>query len=109
MTYAVVQAGGKQHKVSVGQTLLVEKLAGATEAGAKVDLDQVLLVGGTEGETLIGSPTVAGAVVRATVADPDFKGEKLIIFKYKNKTRYRRKTGHRQHYTKLVVDEIVTK
>ena len=106
MTYAVVQTGGKQYKVEAGQTLLVERLAGAGEAGAKVELDKVLMIG-DEGETMIGTPTVAGAVVRATVADADAKGKKLIIFKYKPKVRYRKKTGHRQHYTKLMVDEIV--
>lgn len=106
MAYAVVQTGGKQYRVEPGATLLVEKLSGAGEEGSKVELDQVLLIGG-DGETVVGTPTVAGAVVRATVADPDSKGKKLIVFKYKNKIRYRRKLGHRQHYTKLVVDEIV--
>ena len=105
MTYAVVQTGGKQYRVQAGESLLVEKLPGVTETGAKVELDKVLLVGG-DGETVVGAPTVAGAVVRATVADADAKGKKLIIFKYKSKVRYRHKTGHRQHYTKLVVDEI---
>lgn len=108
MTYAVVQTGGKQYRVSAGQTLLVEKLAGAAEPGATVELDQVLMIGGEgDAETIVGTPTVAGAVVRATVADPDAKGKKLIVFKYKPKVRYRKRTGHRQHYTKLVVDEIV--
>jgi large subunit ribosomal protein L21 len=106
MTYAVVQTGGKQYRVEAGETLLVAKLPGVAEAGAKVELDKVLMIGG-DGETVIGTPMVAGAVVRATVADADAKGKKLIIFKYKPKVRYRKKTGHRQHYTKLVVDEIV--
>ena len=106
MTYAVVQTGGKQYKVEAGQTLLVELLEGAGEAGAKVELDQVLMIGG-DGETVIGTPTVAGAVVRATVTDADAKVKKLIVFKYKPKVRYRKRTGHRQHYTRLVVDEIV--
>jgi len=106
MPYAVVQTGGKQYKVRVGDAVMVEKLPGAAEAGATVELDQVLAVNDDAG-TVIGTPLVPGAVVRATVADPDAKGEKLIVFKYKPKVRYRRKTGHRQHYTKLVVDEIV--
>ena len=106
MAYAVVQTGGKQYKLRVGDSVLVEKLDGAAEAGARVELDQVLAVNDDEG-TVIGTPIVAGAVVRTTVADPDAKGEKLIVFKYKSKVRYRKKTGHRQHYTKLVVDEIV--
>ena len=105
--YAVVQTGGKQHKVSVGQTFLVELLAGATQAGDTVELDQVLAVG-QDDATLIGRPTVAGAKVVAEVVEPDAKGKKLIVFKYKPKVRYRRKTGHRQRYTKLKVTEIVT-
>jgi large subunit ribosomal protein L21 len=104
--YAVVQSGGQQHKVKVGQTFMVEKIAGAAEVGARVELDRVLAIGGDEGST-IGTPTVAGARVVAEVVDPDAKGKKLIIFKYKAKVRYRRKTGHRQHYTQLKVTEIV--
>ena len=98
-----------QHKVKVGATLLVEKLAGAGEAGATVELDRVLMIGGdAEGEGTVGTPTVAGARVVAEVVNPDAKGEKLIVFKYKNKVRYRKKTGHRQHYTQLKVTDIVT-
>jgi large subunit ribosomal protein L21 len=104
--YAVVQSGGQQHKVRVGQTFLVEKIAGAAEAGARVELDRVLAIGG-DGGSAIGTPTVAGARVIAEVVDPDAKGKKLIVFKYKAKVRYRRKTGHRQHYTQLKVTEIV--
>jgi large subunit ribosomal protein L21 len=104
--YAVVQSGGQQHKVKVGQTLMVEKIAGAAEAGARVELDRVLAIGGDDGST-IGTPTIAGARVIAEVVDPDAKGKKLIVFKYKAKVRYRRKTGHRQHYTQLKVTEIV--
>ena len=105
--YAVVQSGGQQHKVKVGQTFLVEKIAGAAEAGARVELDRVLAIGGEDGST-IGTPTVAGARVFAEVVDPDAKGKKLIVFKYKAKVRYRRKTGHRQRYTRVVVRDIVT-
>jgi large subunit ribosomal protein L21 len=105
--YAVVQSGGQQHKVKVGQTFMVEKIAGAAEVGARVELDRVLAIGGDDGST-IGTPTVAGARVVAEVVDPDAKGKKLIVFKYKAKVRYRRKTGHRQHYTQLKVTEIVT-
>ena len=106
MVYAVVHSGGKQHKVSVGSTLLVELLDGASEAGAIVELNQVLMIG-DEGSSTIGRPMVPGALVRAEVLDPDSKGKKLIVFKYKPKVRYRRKTGHRQHYTKLKITEIV--
>jgi large subunit ribosomal protein L21 len=105
--YAVVQSGGKQHKVSVGHTFVVELLDGATQVGDTVELDQVLAIG-QDDATLIGRPTIAGAKVVAEVVDPDAKGKKLLVFKYKPKVRYRRKTGHRQHYTQLKVTEIVT-
>lgn len=104
--YAVVQTGGQQHKVSVGHRFLVDKLPDATEVGGRVELDRVLMIGGDEG-VVIGAPTVAGARVVAEVIDPDAKGKKLVVFKYKSKVRYRRKTGHRQHYTQLKVTEIV--
>jgi large subunit ribosomal protein L21 len=105
--YAVVQSGGKQHKVSVGQTFLVERLAGTWQAGDAVELDQVVAIG-QDDATLLGRPTVAGAKVVAEVVEPDARGKKLIVFKYKPKVRYRRKTGHRQHYTRLKVTDIVT-
>lgn len=105
--YAVVQSGGKQHKVRVGDSVLVEKLSAAAAVGDRVELDQILMIG-QDDQTLVGRPTVPGARIVATVADPDHKGEKLIIFKYKAKVRYRRKTGHRQHYTRLVIDDILT-
>src|SRR5204862_7396264 len=82
VVYAVVQSGGQQHKVKVGQILMVEKIAGAAEAGARVELDRVLAIGDDGGST-IGTPTVVGARVIAEVVDPDAKGKKLIVFKYK--------------------------
>ena len=103
--YAVVQSGGQQHKVKVGQILMVEKIAGAAEAGARVELDRVLAIGDDGGST-IGTPTVVGARVIAEVVDPDAKGKKLIVFKYKAKVRYRRKTGHRQSLTTVRIKEI---
>jgi large subunit ribosomal protein L21 len=105
--YAVVQSGGKQHKVRVGQTFEVELLDAAKQAGDTVELDQVLAIG-QDDSTLIGTPLLDGAKVRAEVIDPLKKGEKLLIFRYKSKVRYRRKTGHRQKYTQLKVTEIVT-
>lgn len=105
--YAVVQSGGKQHKVRVGQTFEVELLDAAKQAGDTVELDQVLAIG-QDDATLIGKPLVDGAKVVAEVVDPLKKGEKLLIFRYKAKVRYRKKTGHRQKYTQLKVKEIVT-
>lgn len=100
--FAVVQTGGKQYKVRPGQILEVELLPFAP--GTAVDLDQVLLVA-TESETLIGQPLVEGAVVRASVARQG-RGDKIIVFRYKSKKRYRRKTGHRQNYTYLKIGGI---
>ncbi len=100
--YAVISAGGKQYRVEPGTTLLVEKLP--DEAGSSVTLDQVLLVS-NDGDVRVGTPTVPGVSVTATVLGEQL-GEKVIIFKYKQKARYRRRTGHRQHYTQLRVDEI---
>ncbi|MGQ9675862.1 MAG: 50S ribosomal protein L21 [Chloroflexota bacterium] len=101
--YAVVETGGKQYKVAPGQTVDVEKLP--VEAGQTVELDRVLLIS-EDDKVAVGSPTVPGAKVVATVVE-QVKGEKIIVFKYKPKTRYRRKTGHRQEYTRLAIKEIV--
>jgi large subunit ribosomal protein L21 len=99
----VVETGGKQYRVVVGETLDVEKIP--AEVGETVTLDRVLLVVGDEGMR-VGQPTVEGAQVRATVVDQDRK-RKVIVFKYHNKNRYRRKIGHRQPFTRLRIDEIV--
>lgn len=101
--YAVVETGGKQYKVTAGETIEVEKLP--LKVGQKVELDKVLLVG--DGNTVrVGNPTVEGAKVMATVAGQG-KGRKVIVFKYKPKNRYRRKSGHRQAYTRLRIDKII--
>lgn len=100
--YAIIETGGKQYRVSVGDTLSVEKLD--TEAGTDITFDRVLLVGG-DGSTRVGTPTVDGASVVATVQE-QYRGEKLVIFKYKPKKRYRRKTGHRQSLTRLAITAI---
>jgi large subunit ribosomal protein L21 len=100
--YAVIETGGKQYRVSPGQTVEVELLP--AEPGATVTLDRVLMVS-ADGRTLVGQPTVAGASVVGTVAR-EGRGPKLIIFRYKSKKRYRRKTGHRQDYTYLTITDI---
>jgi len=102
--YAVIESGGKQYRVAVGQMLEVEKLA--IEAGDQVAIDRVLMVA-AGGEVQIGRPVVPGAQVLATALRHE-KGPKIIIFKYKPKTRYRRKTGHRQMHTVLRIDQILT-
>jgi large subunit ribosomal protein L21 len=100
--YAVVETGGKQYKVSPGQTIEVEKL---TAVGDTVELDKVYLVADGDKVT-VGKPTVPGAKVIANVLG-EGKGDKVIVYKFKAKVRYRRKRGHRQPYTKLAIKEIV--
>jgi large subunit ribosomal protein L21 len=100
--YAIVETGGKQYRVSVGDKITVEKLD--SEAGSEITLDKVLLVGGAAGSQ-IGAPYVSGASVTATV-DAQGKGEKIVVFKYKPKKRYRRRIGHRQQLTELTITGI---
>lgn len=99
--YAIIETGGKQIKVEAGQTIHVEKLDGAN--GDVVTFDKVLFVGGND--VKVGSPLVAGATVTAKV-EKQGRAKKLTVFKYKAKKNYRKKQGHRQPYTKLVVDAI---
>lgn len=101
--YAVVKTGGKQYRVTPGDSIEVEKLP--HEVGEQVELDQVLLVVDGSGAE-IGRPLVEGARVKATVTR-QAKGRKVIIFKYSAHRRYRRKRGHRQTFTRLRIDEIV--
>lgn len=89
--------------MQVGDVVDVELLS--AEPGQSVNLDQVLLVS-DEGAVKVGQPLVTGATVRATVVG-EVRGEKLVVFKYKPKVRYRRRTGHRQTYTRLSIEEIV--
>jgi large subunit ribosomal protein L21 len=102
--YAVLETGGKQYKVKSGDVIEVERLDG--EVGAQIELGQVLMLTSDDGAPTFGSPMIAGAKVFGEVVGQG-KGEKLIIFKYKSKVRYRRKTGHRQHITRLRVGDIV--
>jgi large subunit ribosomal protein L21 len=100
--YAVVTSGGKQYRVEAGSELEVERLA--ADAGSTITFDRVLLVGDGEDVT-VGTPTVPGASVSGTVIG-EVLGPKLIVFKFKQKATYRRKNGHRQHLTRVRIDEI---
>ena len=102
--YAVIQTGGKQYRVQPGDVIDVEKLE--DEVGSRIDLSSVLLVGEDDAVS-VGTPTVDGAKVTAEIAD-QFRGPKIIVYKYKAKTRYRRKNGHRQSYTRLRIRHILT-
>lgn len=100
--YAVVRDRGAQYRVEQGQTLDVALMD--AEPGTEVVLGDVLLVGDTD-DVKIGAPTVANARVVAEVVG-EARGEKIIVFKYKRKKRYRRRTGHRQDYTRLAIKSI---
>ena len=100
--FAVVSSGGKQYRVEAGSTVVVDRVA--SEPGASITFDRVLLIGDGD-ETTIGTPLVAGASVSGTVVGEEL-GPKLVIFKFKQKVKYRRRTGHRQHLTLVRIDEI---
>ena len=100
--YAVIQTGGKQYRVSEGDTIEVEKLP--AEVGAEVLFDQVLLIG-TEQDTRLGTPLVTGATVSAKVV-LNGRSPKIIVFKIKRRKNYRRKNGHRQAFTRLMIQGI---
>ena len=100
--YAIIETGGKQYKVQEGDVLFIEKLD--VEAGADVEFDQVLAVSNGS-ELTVGTPVVEGAKVSATV-EKNGKAKKIIIYKYKAKKDYRKKQGHRQPYTKVVINKI---
>ena len=101
--YAVIETGGKQYRVSAGERLEIELLKQAP--GDEVAFDRVLLVG--DGDAIrVGQPIVDGAIVKATVLGKT-KGPKIINFKHSGRTTLRRKTGHRQHYTRVRVDSII--
>lgn len=102
MRYAIIQSGGKQYKAVEGETIEVDSVA--DEVGKKVEIEHVLLIS-DGGKILVGTPTVSGAKVAATVVAQD-KGPKVTVFKYKPKIRYRVKTGHRQQLTRLMIDSI---
>ena len=98
--YAIIATGGKQYKVSEGDTIKVEKLN--VEAGDTVTFDDVLAIGG---DKLVVGDDVKSASVSATVVE-NGKGKKVIVYKYKRKTGYHKKNGHRQAYTEVKIDKI---
>ena len=103
--YAVIRSGGKQYKVSKDDVISVEKLIG--EAGDKVNLNEVLMIGG-KGDPIVGDPVIKGAVVNAEVVEQT-RAEKIIVFKKKRRHNYRRKNGHQQHLTMLKIVDIKEK
>ena len=102
-SYAIVTTGGKQFRVRTGQVINAELLN--VEKGKDIELSPVLMISDGD-EVIIGSPDIKGAKVVATCLEQG-KAGKIIVFRYKNKVRSRRKTGHRQPYTRLLIKEIV--
>lgn len=102
MKYAVITTGGKQFKVSIGEEILVDKLAAAV--GKTYNFDKVLLIR-NEDDIILGSPYIADAVVVAKVLE-DLKGDKITILKFKAKVHYRRKMGFRPLYSKVKIEDI---
>jgi len=101
--FAVIKSGGRQYKVSVGQTLEVNRLP--VDDGAQVKFEEVLLISDANG-SMIGTPLLDNAIVLATAVKQD-RGKKLIVFRYKSKKRFRHRRGHRQELTVLTIDDIV--
>ena len=99
--YAIIATGGKQYKVSEGDIITIEKLG--VEAGEKVTFEQVLVLGGDD--LKVGDPTVNGASVEASVVK-EGRGKKVIVYKYKRKTGYHKKNGHRQAFTQVKIEKI---
>ena len=102
--YAIVECGGRQYRAEEGHSFSVEKLP--YEVGEQIELDRVLLL--ADGDDIsVGAPTIENMSVKATVIE-QYRAKKIFVWKYKAKNRYRRRQGHRQHYTRLKIDEIVT-
>lgn len=99
--YAIIETGGKQYKVQVGDLVRVEKLE--CNVGDKVTFDKVLAVG--DSELTLGNPTIAGKTVTGTCIKQD-KAKKVIVYKYKRKSGYHKKNGHRQYFTEVKIDSI---
>ena len=104
IVYAIVESGGRQYRAEEGNTFSVEKLP--FQVGEQVELKNVLLLADGDSVT-VGQPTISGAAVRATVVQ-QYRGKKILVWKYRAKLRYRRRRGHRQDLTRLRIDEIVT-
>ena len=101
--YAVIATGGKQYKVKVDDYVDVELLDG--EVGKEVVFDKVLAIGEEQGSLEVGAPVVAGATVKGEIVDI-FRGQKIVVFKMKRRTSYRRTRGHRQNYMRIKITGI---
>ncbi|HJK87693.1 MAG TPA: 50S ribosomal protein L21 [Candidatus Megaira endosymbiont of Hartmannula sinica] len=104
--FAILKTGGKQYKVSKDSIINIEKVPG--ESGKEVKFDAVLLIGENNKESLVGSPIIKGASVKAEIME-QFRGDKIIVFKKKKRKNYTRKNGHRQDLTKIKITDILRK
>lgn len=104
MEFAVIQTGGKQYKVSKGTTVSIEKIKGEYKKGDKISFDKVLLVDNDK-DTTIGAPYIAGAKVDAEIVEIG-RARKLLVLKYKQKSRYLKRNGHRQPFFKVKITSI---
>jgi len=105
MKYAVVESGGKQYIAREGEAIEVDRLS--VEVGSKMTFDSVLLLS-DKGKTQVGTPYLENVQVKGTIA-AQVKGPKVLVFKYKPKERYRKRRGHRQKYTRVLIDKITVK
>ncbi len=104
--YAIVEIKGQQFKAEEGKFLYVHYLGQDAKEGDKISFDKVLLLD-ADGDVKVGVPAVEGAKVECEVLTPLVKGDKVIVFKKKRRKGYRRKNGHRQHFTKVIIKNIV--
>ena len=106
-TYAIIEESGGQRKVTDGEVIYIDLYnSGESKAGDKIDIDKVLVVGAAGGDAKLGEPYVKGAKVTLEVTEPMVKGDKLFIHKFRTKSTYQKKTGHRQRFTKVKVSGI---
>lgn len=104
MEFAVIKTGGKQYKVAPGESVKIEKMIGDFKVGDKIVFDEVMLVEGSKG-TQVGTPTVSGAKVQGTLSEIG-RNKTVTVIKYKQKSRYFKKNGHRQNWFKVTIDAI---
>tara|TARA_R110002073_G_scaffold104622_4_gene236648 strand:- start:343620 stop:344000 length:381 start_codon:yes stop_codon:yes gene_type:complete len=99
-TYAIIEESGGQRKVTDGEIIYIDLYnGGESKAGDKIEIDKVLVVGSVGGDAKLGAPYVSGALVTLEITEPVKKGDKIFIHKFRTKSTYQRKTGHRQRYT----------
>ena len=103
--FAVVRTGGKQYRVEEGRSIRIDRVAG--DPGDQIQVGEVLMLG-SGADVTVGAPTVEGARIFGTIFEQG-RARKIVVFRYKNKTRSRKKTGHRQHFTRVRIDDILAK